>query len=225
MNRWSWERIGAVSGILFVLTIVASFFTPSTPDVDDPAGEIRDTLVDDRNGLIASIYLGGLGAFFFLAFLAALYVLLRRAEGDVGPSVLALLGGVATTVMILAVTGVTLALVAAADEDAGDDALRALLELDSALFIPTGFLFAAFHVGAGLSILGTRVLPSWLGWASLVIAIVFLVSLFGMFDVDDEGGVLGIVYFLDLLASLLWALVTSILILRRPDERRVEARS
>jgi hypothetical protein len=225
MNRWSWERIGAVSGILFVLTIVASFFTPSTPDVDDPAGEIRDTLVDDRNGLIASIYLGGLGAFFFLAFLAALYVLLRRAEGDVGPSVLALLGGVATTVMILAVTGVTLALVAAADEDAGDDALRALLELDSALFIPTGFLFAAFHAGAGLSILGTRVLPSWLGWASLVIAIVFLVSLFGMFDVDDEGGVLGIVYFLDLLASLLWALVTSILILRRPDERRVEARS
>jgi hypothetical protein len=221
MARWSWERIGAVSGILFVIAIVASFFTPSTPDVDDPAAEIRQSLVDDRNGLIAGIYLAGLGAFFFLAFLAALYALLRRAEGGPGPSVLALLGGIATTTMILAVTGVILALVAAADEDAGDDALRALLELDSALFIPTGFFFAAFHVGAGLSILGTRVLPGWLGWASLVIAIVFLVSLFGMFDVEDEGGVLGIIYFIDLLASLLWALVTSILMLRRPLERRV----
>jgi hypothetical protein len=220
MQTWSWERIGAVSGILFVLAIVASFFTPGTPDVDDPPAEIRDALIDDRNGLIATVYLGGLGAFFFLAFLAALYLLLRRAEGEGGPSVLALLGGLATTVMVLAVTGVTLALVAAADEEAGDDALRALLELDGALFIPTGFFFAAFHVGAGLSILGTRVFPRWLGWASLVIAIVFLVSLFGMFSEDDEGGVLGIIYFLDLLASLLWALATSILMLRRPLERR-----
>jgi hypothetical protein len=222
MNGWRWERIGAVSGILFVLAIVASFFTPGTPDVDDSPAEIREALVDDRVGLSASTYLGGLGAFFFLAFLAALYVLLRRAEGEPGPSVLALLGGVATTVMVLAVTGVTLALTGAADEEAGDDALRALLELDNALFIPTGFFFAAFHVGAGLSILGTGVLPRWLGWASLVIAIVFLISLFGMFSEDDEGGPLGIIYFFDLLASLLWALVTSILMLRRPVERGVE---
>jgi Domain of unknown function (DUF4386) len=221
MNRMSWERIGAVSGILFVVTIVATFFVPSTPDVDDPAAQIRESLVDDRNGLIAGIYLSGLAAFFFLAFLAALYLRLRRAESEAGPSVLALLGGVATTVMVLAVTGVVLALVAAADEDAGDEALRALLELDGALFIPTGFFFAAFHVGAGLSILGSGVLPRWLGWASVVIALVFLVALFGLFSEDDEGGPLGIVYFLDLLASLLWALATSILMLRRPLERQV----
>jgi hypothetical protein len=221
MNGLRWERIGAVSGILFVVTIVASFFVPSTPDVDDPAAEIRESLVDDRNGLIAGVYLSGLGAFFFLAFLAALYLLLRRAEADIGPSVLALVAGVATTVMVVAVTGVVLALVGAADEQAGDDALRALLELDSALFIPTGFLFAAFHVGAGLSILQTGALPRWLGWASLVIALVFLVALFGMFSEDDEGGPLGIVYFLDLLASLLWALATSIVMLRRPLGRRV----
>jgi Domain of unknown function (DUF4386) len=221
MNGVRWERIGAISGILFVLTIVATFFTASTPDVDDPASEIRETLVDDRTGLIAGVYLGGLGAFFFLAFLAALVALLRRAEGEAGPSVLALLGGVATTVMILATTGIVLALVGAADEETSDEAIQALLELDSALFIPTGFFFAAFHVGAGLSILRTGVLPRWLGWASLVIAIVFLVSLFGMFSLDDEGGPLGIVYFLDLLASLLWALATSILMLRRPVERRV----
>ena len=221
MNGIRWERIGAISGILFVLTIVATFFTATTPDVDDPAAEIRETLVDDRTGLIAGVYLGGLGAFFFLAFLAALVALLRRAEGEAGPSVLALLGGVATTVMILVTTGVVLALVNAADEEAGDDALRALLELDSTLFIPTGFFFAAFHVGAGLSILGTGVLPRWLGWASLAIAIVFLVSLFGMFSEDDEGGPLGIIYFLCLLASLLWALATSILLLRRPLERRI----
>jgi hypothetical protein len=221
MNRMSWERTGAVSGILFVVTIVATFFVPSTPDVDDPAAEIRDSLVDDRNGLIAGVYLSGLAAFFFLAFLAALYLLLRRAEAEPGPSVLALVAGVATTVMVLAVTGVVLALVGAADEQAGDEALRALLELDSALFIPTGFFFAAFHVGAGLSILQTGALPRWLGWASVLIALVLLIALFGMFSEDDEGGPLGIVYFLDLLASLLWALATSILMLRRPLQRRV----
>jgi len=132
-----------------------------------------------------------------------------------------LVAGVATTVMVLAVTGVVLALVGAADEQAGDEALRALLELDSALFIPTGFFFAAFHVGAGLSILQTGALPRWLGWASVLIALVLLIALFGMFSEDDEGGPLGIVYFLDLLASLLWALATSILMLRRPLQRRV----
>ena len=68
MNGLRWERIGAVSGILFVVTIVATFFVPSTPDVDDPAAEIRESLIDDRNGLIAGVYLSGLGAFFFLAF-------------------------------------------------------------------------------------------------------------------------------------------------------------
>ena len=215
MNGLGWQRAGAVSGMLFVVAVVATFFTATTPDVDDSVSEIRSTLVDDRTGLIAGIYLGGLAAFFFLVFLAALCSLLRRAEGEPGPSVLALLGGVATTVMIVVVNAVVFTLVAAADQEAGDEALRALLELDSSLFIPTGFTFAAFHAGAALSILWTGALPRWLGWASGAIGLVFLVSLLGMFSENDEGGVLGFVYFIDLLASLLWGLATSVVMLMR----------
>lgn len=219
MNSFRWERIGAVSGILFVLAVVATFFTPSTPDVDDPASEIRQTLVDDRGGLVAGVYLGGLAVLFFLGFLAVLYARLRRAESQPGPSVLVLLGGVATTVMILVVNAVVFTLVSAADQQAGDDALRALLELDSTLFIPTGFTFAVFHLGAALSILWSGGLPGWLGWASGAIGVVFLISLLGMFSENDEGGVLGVVYFFDLLASLLWGLATSIIMLMGSSRR------
>lgn len=31
-----WQRIGAVSGILFFALVIASFFTPETPDEDEP---------------------------------------------------------------------------------------------------------------------------------------------------------------------------------------------
>jgi hypothetical protein len=209
-----WERIGAVSGILFFVAVIASFFTPETPDADDPTAEIVQSIADDRSAHLVSVYLTGLASFFFLIFVAALWARLRRAEADRGPSSLVVLGGVGTAVIILVSNGVFMALIEAADEGREPAAVRALFELDEILFIGIGWTSAAFYAGAALSSLATGSLPRWLGWVAAALVVVFALGFLGVFSEDDDGGVLGVIFFVGVLINFLWILATSIVMLR-----------
>jgi hypothetical protein len=214
----SWERLGAVSGTVFVATVIASFFTPETPDADDPTAEIASSIADDRTAHLVSVYLSGIATLFFLVFVGALWSRLRRAEADRGPSVLVALGGLGSAVMILVANGVFLALIEAADEGREPAAVRALFELDEVIFIGIGWTSAVFYVGAALSSLGTGALPRWLGWIAAALAAVFVVGFLGVFSTDDEGGVLGAILFIGILVNFLWILAASIVMLRaRPS--------
>jgi hypothetical protein len=209
-----WERIGAVSGILFFVAVVASFFTPETPDADDPTAEIVRSIADDRSAHLVSVYLQGLGALLFLVFVGALWARLRRAEADRGPSILVALGGVGTAVIILISSGVFLALIEAADEGREPAAVRALFELDEMLFIVIGWTSAAFYAGAALSSLPTGSLPRSLSRVAAGLATLLVVGLLGIFSEADDGGVLGVVFFVGVLVNFLWILATSIVMLR-----------
>jgi len=210
----TWERLGAVSGILFFAVVIASFFTPETPDADDPTAEIASSIADDRTAHLLGVYLSGIATLFFLVFVGALWSRLRRAEADRGPSVLVALGGVGSALMILVANGVFLALIEAADEGREPAAVRALFELDEIIFIGIGWTSAAFYVGAGLSSLATGSLPRWLGWIAAALAGLFVVASLGVFSRDDEGGVLGAIFFIGILVNFLWILATSIVMLR-----------
>jgi hypothetical protein len=209
-----WERVGAVSGILFFVVVIASFFTPEIPDADDPTAEIARSIADDRTAHLLGVYLGGLATLFFLVFVGALWSRLRRAETDRGPSILVALGGVGSAVMILVANGILLALIEAADESREPAAVRALFELDQIVFIGIGWTSAAFYVGAALSSLATRSLPRWLGWIAAALAVLFVVTFLGVFSGNDEGGVLGAIFFAGILVNFLWILATSIVMLR-----------
>jgi hypothetical protein len=210
----NWHRIGAVSGILFFVTVLGSFFTPETPDADDPTAEIASSIADDRSAHLLSVYLGGLATLFFLVFVAALWSRLRQAETDRGPSILVVLGGVATAALILVSEGVFLALIEAADEGREPEAVRALFELDEVIFIGIGWSSAVFYAGAALSSLSTRSLPRALGWIAAALVAVFVVAFLGIFSESDEGGVLGGIFFGGILVNFLWILATSIVMLR-----------
>jgi hypothetical protein len=209
-----WQRLGAVSGILFFLAVLASFFTPETPDADDPTAEIVSSIADDRSALIVGVYLEGIASFFFLVFVGALWSRLRAAEVDRGPSILVALGGVGTAAIILVESGLFLALIDSADEGREPAAVRALFELDEVLFIVIAWTSAAFYAGAALSSLSTGSLPRWLGWIAAALVVVFAVSYLGVFSEDDEGGPLGGVLFIGILVNFLWILATSIVMLR-----------
>jgi hypothetical protein len=209
-----WERLGAASGVLFFVLVVASFFTPDTPDADDPTTEIVSSIADDRTAHLVSAYLSFLATLFFLAFTAALWSRLRRAEADRGPSVLVLLGGLGSSLMILVANGVFLALIEAADEGREPEAVRALFELDEIMFIGIGITTAAFYAGAALSALATNSLPRWLGWIAAALAVVFPLALLAVFSESDEGGVLGGIFFAAILVNFLWILATSVVMLR-----------
>jgi hypothetical protein len=43
-----WSRLGGISGLVFFVLVIASFFTPDAPDADDPTSEIAASIADDR---------------------------------------------------------------------------------------------------------------------------------------------------------------------------------
>jgi hypothetical protein len=209
-----WQRTGAVSGILFFALVIASFFTPETPDEDDPTAEIVSSFADDRTGHLVGVYIGGIASLLFLVFVGALWSRLRAAEADRGPSILVALGGVGTAVIVLVANAALMALVDAADQRREPEAVRALFELDLVVFLGIGWTSAAFYVGAALSSLATGSLPRWLGWIAALLAVAFVVGFLGIFSEDDEGGVLGYFFFIAVLVNVLWILATSIVMLR-----------
>jgi hypothetical protein len=216
-----WQRVGAVSGILFFVAVLASFFTPETPDADDPTAEIVSSIADDRTAHLVTVYLQGIASLLFIIFVGALYARLRATEVDRGPSILAALGGLGSAIVVLISTGVFMALIEAADEGRESAAVRALFELDEVIFIVIGWTSAAFYAGVALSSLATGGLPRWLGWVAAVLAVTFVVGFLGVFSEDDDGGVLGGIFFIGILVNFLWILATSIVMLRsRPVAAR-----
>ena len=150
-----WQRIGGVSGLLFFAAVVGSFFTPETPDADDPTAEIVREIADDRSAHMLSVLLSGIATFFFRLFVVALYTRLRAAETERGASILVALAGAGTAVIVLVADGVFHALVEAADQGRDPEAVRALFELDQTLFAGLVWTSAAFYTGVALSSLGT----------------------------------------------------------------------
>jgi hypothetical protein len=216
-----WQRLGAVSGLLFFVAVLASFFTPETPDADDATAEIVSSIADDRTAHLVTVYLQGIASLLFIMFVGALYARLRAAEIDRGPSILVALGGLGSAIIILISSGVFLALIEAADEGREPAAVRALFELDEVIFIVIAWTSATFYLGAALSSLTTGSLPRWLGWAAAALVVVFVVGFLGIFSEDDDGGVLGGILFIGILLNFLWILATSIAMLRsRPAAAR-----
>jgi hypothetical protein len=216
-----WQRLGAVSGLLFFVAVLASFFTPETPDADDPTAAIVSSIADDRTAHLVTVYLQGIASLLFIMFVGALYARLRAAEIDRGPSILVALGGLGSAIIILISSGVFLALIEAADEGREPAAVRALFELDEVIFIVIAWTSATFYLGAALSSLPTGSLPRWLGWAAAALVVVFVVGFLGIFSEDDDGGVLGGILFIGILLNFLWILATSIAMLRsRPAAAR-----
>jgi len=214
MPRTSLERLGAIAGLIFFVLVIANFSTPETPDVDDPSAQIVRELADDRGGHIASVYISGLASFAFIAFTAGLWSRLRRAEPEHGASLLTLLGGLGSAIIILVANGVYLALVYAADEGREPEAVRALLELDETVFLGIAFTSAAFYAGVAVSARATGSLPAWLAWTAAALAVLFPIAALAIFSEDDEGGVFGGIFFAAFIVNFLWVLAASIVMLR-----------
>jgi hypothetical protein len=222
-----WDLIAAIAGLLFVVLVLGSFFTPGTPASDTPIEDIAAQLQVDLPGHQLSLFLGFLGDVAFLVFVAGVWSRLRRWEGPAGMfSGLFVLAAVAATAVLMVSEGLYLALAqygAAADPDLGAlQSLTILNEWVGAAVVPA---FAATFIGAATAILTTRALPQWLGWLAALIALLLLVSLGGVFQTDPRGGVIEIAGFGGFLLFLVWVLATSIvLLLRRGAEPVAGAR-
>jgi len=212
-----WERYAWVAGIVFVVALVAETVVSIGVGVNqnDSAAKIANALHDNRGRLLVITYLSVVYAAAFPVYLSRLSGLLRGDTARprfLGSLVLA--GGMlfvalhaVSDIGITGLLGAKLALFGA-QHDPGIAYTLYLLTfgLDS-----VGDVFGSLLAfAAGVLVIGSGVLPRWLGWISIIAGVMFLVQGFGLGGVIASFGLvldlIGFVLFLIfvLVSSIIW---------------------
>ena len=176
----------AIAAILFALLYGASLF--GVMDLPEGGDSDQDVLAafadsDNRTGLIVGTYLLAAAGLSFLWFLASLRATVRRHEETSRLSTLVLAGGVVYVVMLFAAGASfgVLPLAVAVDEisvaQIDPDLARVLVNLGFVSLLVYGLMAAAAMVlAASIAGLRTGMLPRWLAWAGLPVAVLLLLG-------------------------------------------------
>jgi hypothetical protein len=208
MSPEQWWKSGGFSGIAFVVLFVIGFILQiNGPMVDDSGAEIKQYFIDDGSMYLLGDLLIGIGfVFFFLTFVWALSGLLGAAEpGDEAWSRLVLVYGAIATAVGFGFSMFNAGLAYGAAEFLDDNTARALF-YSGYVGLMTGppLLVGGLTLTVGILVLRHGAFPKWIGWLSLVVAVLGTVSVFGLL-MDDPENVLSM---LGALAFLLWAVWT-----------------
>jgi hypothetical protein len=225
-----WAKVGAASGIIFVLALVAIWiFGPGLDPPGFKSGEIVGYVDDNKNKIQAATALSTLAGFAFLLFLGSIVLALRSAEGAPGRlSAAAAAGGIAF--IALAGIGVVAEQTAALQQLSGGtgngDITRAFHDAGVTAFALSGLGFAALAWSAGVLTQRAGALPALLGAFSAAAGLyVLVVSIFGAFQqtgaFSPYDGLLGLI---SLLVIVVWVGVIAIALIVNPVYARARGR-
>ena len=210
MRTLTFERLGALAGIAFiVLSAVGDFASGSPPGTDDSADKIASFFTDHHRGVIASVVLTGIAGPFFIWFLVAL-VLRLRAVGETawavaafGLALAALAAGVAADVFYGSLARIAV--------QADADVVKSVYQLDGFITVKSFWFAAAAILVVGIA--AWRRLASWYALVSLAAAVV---TALGGITVADSGFVapLGGLTELAFVALLIWIVATAVMLWR-----------
>jgi hypothetical protein len=219
----AWQRYAWVAGILYVIALVAV----SVVDLlggglsqNGSAAKIATALYDHRGRLLVVTYLSVVYAAMFLIYLSKLHDLLRRdTDRPRFLGSLVLVGG-ALFIALHAVSDIGIfGLLGAKLASFGfqhDQGVSYTLYLMTYAFDSVGDVFGSlFAFAAGLLVIGSGVLPRWLGWVSILVGILFFLQGFGLGGVIASFGLV-----LDLIGFvlfLIFVLVSSVILLTREN--------
>jgi hypothetical protein len=196
----SWERYAPLTGVAaVVLWVVGTFLTEKD---DRPNGKNTLAIVAwvDKNStsLIVGAVIFGFGVLLFLWMLGSLRAAIVAAEGGTGRlATLAFGSGVATSVCLL-MTYMSHAQAAFDVDNTSPTSVDALVHMGDAFFGGVELFSIPLLVATGLATLRFGVLPRWLGWASLALALVNAIPPIGWLGV--------------FLGLPLWVLITAVLL-------------
>ena len=204
------ERWTPLGGIVFVvLMVVGTMFVADVPDPDAPQQQLANYLTDSgkHTSNIMGAYIWVVGALAFLWFVTGLRSVLRGAEGGSGTLSNLVFGAGVAFAAVWMVPAAAFAAVAYAVELRGatvsdPDLVKVLPQMAwMVLLVGAGFAGLLLVLTTSILSLQTGVLPRWLAWLGIVVAIALL------FDV----------LYVNIVPFLIWVLVASIVLLMRRE--------
>jgi hypothetical protein len=213
----SWQRLPALSGIAFAVLLPIGFFISGSDAPDYTATDQEWTNWADINESKSRIgaVLALIAGLVFLHFAGTIGTVLERAEAAVRGS--GQLSRVASAGALIAITGITMAVVTIAGAVGGDaDPLvsKAVATATMGPFLVAAMGFAAWLAAAGLVTLRSGVFARWVGIVALLGGLAFFVTFFTLIADPNKDSAFGYGYFVGFLALAIWSIATSIAIHR-----------
>jgi hypothetical protein len=213
------ERVGAATGIVFVLLIAIGLFVvvPSAPAFDSSPALIKQYYVQHRSDLQAGVFIASFGFFFFVWFLGSLASYLRGAEGRKGRLTAIVFGSGLIFIVDFIIALAVFATAAFRPEQMSPEVVRMLNDFGFLLAVPVALVATAFFAAIAKLSFKTGALPGWLNWLAVLAAIGSGTAAGGVFK--DSGafsagdGALG--FYVPFMSFLIWILLASIVLTAR----------
>jgi hypothetical protein len=217
-----WRRVGAGTGIGFVVLIVVATFFGSPPDFGAPADEVSRYYREDQRAIQSSALVFAAALALLLWFLGTLHGVLAAAERD-GAGLATISFGAGLVAVALLVVSLSLVVGAAfRPEETPPELTRTLDDLSFLVLGPGACSLVVLFAATGAAILRTGALPRWLGWLAALVAVLQALGAGAVFE--DSGpfaadGVFGYAAFFSFLAWILAASVVMAAGKRTPRTR------
>ena len=168
------DRWMALMGPLFlVLMIIALVLGGSSPAEDSSTAKILAHYDGEAGKILAGAFIVGPAIAALLVFIGWFRLSFGREVGM--PRKLLQYGAVIYSAALLVTASVELAEASAADDKHGE-AAQAMNYLSNAIWIPIVIGAGVLLIGAGMAVLRSGVLPSWMGWIAVVVGVLSLLG-------------------------------------------------
>ncbi len=193
-----WSRLGVLGGVYAVLFVIANFLIGNDPGTGADGPTVLRYYQAHRAAETAGVFVVAVAVVALTFFLASLRHTLSRTDEGRHLANVVTAGGAVYAVGLMLMAAMTVALVDAAKDHLTGTA-QTLNVLSSDLWVPVVVGISLLGLGTGVSALRSATLPTWLGWASVVLGVLAL------------AGPVGAIAFL---LVPVWALVTGVVIMR-----------
>jgi hypothetical protein len=209
----NWERWARGAGAVFVVLTASAFIVGGdAPRVGDSTDDLISYYDGDRGKVLVSGLLFAFGLAFLLWFAATIANMLRESgEGRVAATAIA--GATAFVTLQLVVTGLAASLAYSIAGGGDPGIVKALFDLQWLLDMFAALPVALFVLSSSVGFMRTRAVPSWLSWAGVALAVLFLLRTTNWAR-DGFWSPTGEYLFILIPAAMLWILVTSIVLIR-----------
>jgi uncharacterized protein DUF4386 len=217
MAEQRWERIGAATGIAFVIVGFISFLIGGEfPKPGDSTESVVSFYTDNSDKVLWSSWLWGIAGILYVWFLGNLRNHLAKAEGGTGRLTgVVFAGGIVGAVVYGIGVSITSALAFGIAQNASAELTDSFSDLATHLY--NGSTYGFFVLILGTTLIGgrTKFFPAWLGWFGWLVALLTLANTLTLVYDDGIFATGEIINVLGFFGFFLWFLAVAITVTRQ----------